>query len=75
MATETSPKWMIQPWFNTPKPISLESLRGRVVVLEAFQMLYPGCVSQGLPQASRIYETFNRDDVAVIGLHAVFEHH
>ena len=75
MATETLPKWMVQHWFNTPRPISLERLRGRVVVLEAFQMLCPGCVSQGLPQASRVYETFSRDDVAVIGLHAVFEHH
>lgn len=75
MATETLTNWMVQHWFNTPRPISLESLCGRVVVLEAFQMLCPGCVSQVLPQVSRVYETFSRDDVAVIGLHVVFEHH
>lgn len=62
-------------WFNSAEPISLESLRGRVVVIEAFQMLCPGCVSHGLPQASRIYETFDRSNLAVIGLHTVFEHH
>lgn len=38
-------------------------------------MLCPGCVSHGLPQAQRIAQTFRGDDVAVIGLHCVFEHH
>lgn len=50
-------------------------LRGKVVVMEAFQMLCPGCASHGLPQTMRICETFSSDDVAVIGLHTVFEHH
>lgn len=62
-------------WFNSPKPITLESLRGRVVVLHTFQMLCPGCVSHGVPQAVRVHATFNERDVAVIGLHTVFEHH
>lgn len=62
-------------WLNAPEPITLESLRGRVVVMEAFQMLCPGCVAHGLPQATRVFETFSHDDVAVIGLHSVFEHH
>lgn len=38
-------------------------------------MLCPGCVSHGLPQATRIHETFSRDDVIVLGMHSVFEHH
>lgn len=38
-------------------------------------MLCPGCVNHGLPQAGRIRETFSEKDVAVIGLHSVFEHH
>ena len=62
-------------WFNTEAPIALEALKGRVVVIEAFQMLCPGCVSHGLPQAARVAQTFSPDDVAVIGLHSVFEHH
>jgi hypothetical protein len=32
------------------------------------------CLS-GPPQAARIFDTFEPKDVAVIGLHAVFEHH
>lgn len=62
-------------WFNSATPITLESLRGRVVVLHTFQMLCPGCVSHGVPQAVRVHETFAQRDVAVIGLHTVFEHH
>jgi peroxiredoxin len=65
----------ISQWLNTPAPISLRQLRGRVVVLHAFQMLCPGCVAHGLPQATLIRETFPESDVAVIGLHTVFEHH
>jgi hypothetical protein len=62
-------------WFNTDEPLTLEAVSGRVVVIEAFQMLCPGCVSHGLPQAGRVFETFSREDVAVLGLHCVFEHH
>ncbi len=69
------PELIVQRWFNTPQPITLASLRGKVVVIESFQMLCPGCVTHGLPQASRVYATFPPDKVAVIGLHTVFEHH
>lgn len=62
-------------WFNTDTPPTLASLRGRVVVLHAFQMLCPGCVSHGLPQAMKIHHAFSRKDVEVLGLHTVFEHH
>ena len=77
MTAPTSPAPAIEAvqWFNTDTPPSLDALRGRVVVIEAFQMLCPGCVSHGLPQATRIHETFSRDDVVVLGLHSVFEHH
>lgn len=70
-----APPWQVSRWFNTPEPLSLDALRGKVVVLEAFQMLCPGCVSHGLPQAARVVSTFAGDRVAVVGLHTVFEHH
>lgn len=62
-------------WLNCEAPLTLAALRGRVVVIEAFQMLCPGCVAHGLPQAQRIRQTFRVEDVMVIGLHSVFEHH
>ncbi|HYD55787.1 MAG TPA: redoxin family protein [Burkholderiales bacterium] len=74
-AEETAPEIEAADWLNTPKPLSLKDLRGRVVVVEAFQMLCPGCVQHGLPQAQRIAGAFRPGDLQVIGLHTVFEHH
>ncbi|BEV45770.1 redoxin family protein [Afipia carboxidovorans] len=70
-----APELAISQWFNTDAPLTLAQLRGRVVVLHAFQMLCPGCVQGGIPQAQRIANLFSPDKVAVIGLHTVFEHH
>lgn len=56
-------------------PVTLADLRGRVVMLETFQMLCPGCVAYGLPLAQRVHQSFRSSDVTVIGLHTVFEHH
>jgi len=70
----SAPPLEVSQWFNTQTPVTLAELRGRVVVIEAFQMLCPGCVSHGLPQAQRIVDAFG-DDVTVLGLHTVFEHH
>jgi hypothetical protein len=72
---QPAPAWAVQQWFNTAQPLSIEALHGKVIVLEAFQMLCPGCVSHGLPQAQRVHQTFSSSEVAVIGLHSVFEHH
>ncbi|CAN7152050.1 TlpA disulfide reductase family protein [Microbacterium maritypicum] len=64
----------VSDWVNSA-PISPESLRGRVVVVEAFQMLCPGCVSHGLPLAQRLHGMFDSRELVVLGLHTVFEHH
>lgn len=70
-----APEFQVQSWFNTERPILLSGLRGRVVVLTAFQVLCPKSVAFAVPQAQRIHEMFEPKDVAVIGLHATFEHH
>ncbi len=75
MKPKQAPALQTTDWLNTDNPLTLDALRGKVVVIEAFQMLCPGCVSHGLPQVLRVAQTFSRDDVAVIGLHTVFEHH
>jgi len=70
-----APELTAQQWFNTDRPLCLAALRGRVVVLVAFQVLCPNSVAGAIPQARRVHETFEPKDVAVIGLHATFEHH
>ncbi|WP_374831271.1 redoxin domain-containing protein [Paenochrobactrum pullorum] len=75
MKGQSAPELIVAQWFNTATPLSLKSLRGKVVVLHAFQMLCPGCVQHGLPQAQKISQLFAKQDVEVIGVHTVFEHH
>jgi hypothetical protein len=70
-----APELLVHSWFNTDRPLLLAGLRGRVVALSAFQVLCPNSIASGIPQAQRIHETFAPSDVAVIGLHATFEHH
>ena len=72
---ENPPELETTRWLGAEAPITLKALKGRVVALVAFQMLCPGCIEHGLPQAKRIRERFNPSEVAVVGLHTVFEHH
>lgn len=71
---EQPPELIASQWFNS-EPLSLKKLKGKVVVLVAFQMLCPGSLRHSLPQAARIARAFSRDEVKVIGLHMVFENH
>ena len=70
-----APPWQVNQWFNSERALSPADFRGRVIAMHAFQMLCPGCVQLGLPQASRIAGLFDPAHVAVVGLHTVFEHH
>lgn len=72
---ESPPELSVTRWINTRQPLSLNALKGKVVMVMAFQMLCPGCVQHGLPQARKVAEQFSDDEVVVLGLHSVFEHH
>ena len=75
MELQPAPDWETATWLNTSAPPTLEGLRGQVILLHAFQMLCPGCVSIAIPQANRAFELFEDEPLAVVGLHTVFEHH
>lgn len=74
-----APALRVSRWFNCEKPITLADLRGKVVLIHAFQMLCPSCVMNSMPQAVRIWQHYRQDGgdglVVVMGLHTVFEHH
>jgi hypothetical protein len=70
-----APTWTCSDWLNAEEPLSPETLRGRVIVAAAFQMLCPGCVAQTIPQLVKVRALFPPETVAVVGLHTVFEHH
>jgi hypothetical protein len=72
---EQPPELAVSKWLNAETPPTLAALKGKVVVLAAFQMLCPGSVKHLVPQAQRLADNFNDDEVAVVGLHMVFERH
>lgn len=71
---ESPPELAIARWFNADavQP-TLASSKGKVVVLGAFQMHCPGSARHLLPQLARLHAQFQGDEVAVLGLHTVFE--
>lgn len=75
LSYEHAPDWTVSQWMNTADDLTLASLRGQVVVLHAFQMLCPACVTHAIPQAKAIHQAFPPDKLRVVGLHSVFEHH
>jgi hypothetical protein len=70
-----APELQLSRWFHSTAAPSLGALRGRPVLLHAFQMLCPGCVAHAVPQAEKAHRLYGRDGLAVVGLHTVFEHH
>ena len=70
-----APELQVQRWFNAATPPTLQALRGKIVVVHAFQMLCPGCVANSIPQARKMHEIAKGSDIVTLGLHTVFEHH
>lgn len=72
---ELAPELSVSTWLNIDNALTLDELRGQVVMLHAFQMLCPACVLHSLPQAKELSEVFRGEDFQTIGLHSVFENH
>ena len=72
---EQPPELAVSKWLNTDAGPTLAELKGKVVVVAAFQMLCPGSSKHLVPQAQRLADNFSGDEVAIIGLHTVFERH
>jgi AhpC/TSA family len=72
---ENPPELSVASWLNIDQPLTLKALRGKVVLLTAFQLLCGGSTKHAIPQAARIAKCFQPKQVQVIGLHTVFERH
>jgi hypothetical protein len=53
-----APELVTSHWFNSESAITLDALRGEVIVIEASQMLCPGCVTHGLPWPNGFMKPF-----------------
>ena len=66
----------IDRWLNTDKPISIASLKGRVVLVDFWTYTCINCL-RTLPHVTSWYEKYKKDGFIVIGVHTPefqFEH-
>ncbi|KRT55054.1 TlpA family protein disulfide reductase [endosymbiont of Ridgeia piscesae] len=74
-----APEWRISEWING-EGTSLAELRGKVVVIDFFQLWCPGCNSFSGPLMRRWEEKYRHQieqqgKLILIGIHTVFEGH
>ncbi|MFW6042090.1 MAG: redoxin domain-containing protein [Chloroflexota bacterium] len=63
------PDFVEGDWLNTPRPISRQDLRGKVVLLDFWEFTCINCV-RTLPYLKRWYERYGDKGLAVIGVHS-----
>ena len=69
---EPAPNLQVAEWVQGP-PSSVEQERGRVILIEVFQVNCPGCFIGGLPEAIQMHMTFKEKPLTVWGLATAFE--
>lgn len=67
-----APNLQVAEWVQGP-PSTIEQERGRVILIEVFQVNCPGCFIGGLPEAIQMHMTFKEKPLTVWGLATAFE--
>jgi len=71
-----APGWEVSEWFNS-KGFDLVELKGRVVVIEFFQLWCPGCNAFSIPLLKEWHGTFEGElatgALKIVSIHTVFE--
>ncbi|MES9970046.1 MAG: TlpA disulfide reductase family protein [Candidatus Thiodiazotropha sp.] len=75
---QAAPEWRISEWLNGDG-VTVKALRGKVVVVDFFQLWCPGCNSFSVPLMAK-WEAKYADQVAAgdmvfLSIHTVFEGH
>ena len=77
-APQKAPEWEVSEWING-EGVSLVSLKGKVVIVEFFQLWCPGCNSFSIPLMNKWHKTFSNEidsgKLAMLSIHTVFEGH
>ncbi len=75
---QPAPDWDIETWFNSP-PLKIADLKGKIVIVEFFQMLCPGCRTFSMPIIKswehRFRSQIKAGELKIISIHTVFEAH
>ncbi len=73
-----APDWIISEWLNGNAK-TLKDLRGKVVIVDFFQLWCPGCNAFSIPLLKQWEQTFAPEikagKLTVISIHTVFEGH
>ncbi len=69
---ETATNLQVAEWVQGP-PSNIDQQRGRVILIEVFQVNCPGCFIGGLPEAIQMHMTFKEKPLTVMGLATAFE--
>jgi len=75
---QRAPDLHIDEWING-EPVSLDQLKGKVVIIDFFQLWCPGCNAFSIPLLKHWEEEFAKDiktgALVVLSVHTVFEGH
>ena len=71
-AGQPAPNLSVSAWVQGDAT-NLDRLRGRVVLVEVFQVNCPGCFLSAIPEAARVHDLFAGRLVTVLGVATAFE--
>ncbi|MCP4040984.1 MAG: TlpA family protein disulfide reductase [Gammaproteobacteria bacterium] len=73
-----APEWDVSEWINGPG-VTVRELRGKVVIVDFFQLWCPGCNRFSIPLMEKWKETFGgalrSGKLVMVSVHTVFEGH
>ncbi len=73
-----APEWQISEWINSPA-LTVEALKGKVIIIDFFQLWCPGCNSFSIPLMNHWEQVFKKeaadDHLVFVSIHTVFEGH
>ncbi|MCR4289971.1 MAG: TlpA family protein disulfide reductase [Candidatus Scalindua sp.] len=70
-----APEWVISEWINS-EGFTLSDMRGKVVIIDFFQLWCPGCNKFSVPLMEKWEQQYGgRKDIQLVGIHTVFEGH
>src|SRR5947208_17106643 len=69
---EKAPNLIVSDWIQG-RPTNIDKERGKVVLVEVFQVNCPGCFTHGIPQAIDMHMKYYQDGLSVLGVATAFE--